>query len=88
MQNWIDQSQEILKEKFCEIFNKKYEVHFQNSYRTWLSKYKDNQEFMMNAKIFLKSLQFIRSTVKMKINSKDQLASINITENLINKKNN
>jgi hypothetical protein len=43
---------------------------------------------MMNAKIFLKSLQFIRSTVKMKINSKDQLASINITENLINKKNN
>ncbi len=86
LNNWVNQANLVIKEKFEEIFMKKYlEENFQIILKTWIAKYKDNTDFILNAKVFLKNLHFIRNTIKAKVTASDSLSYMNLTDTLINK---
>lgn len=86
LQNWVNQTNSILKEKFEEIFEFKYtEEVFRTSLKNWITKYKDNTDFILNAKVLFKNLQYIKNTIRAKITASDSLSYINLTDALINK---
>jgi hypothetical protein len=88
LQNWVDAASQIIKEKYEELFEAKYkEDEFNNTLKLWLIKYKDNNEFLLNAKVLLKNLQTIRTTIKNKITESDTLSYVNLTDMLIQKAN-
>jgi len=53
-------------------------------------KFKDNSDFLLNAKFLFKNLSLIRSTIRSKILTSDSLSYLNLTDTLISrcKKNN
>jgi hypothetical protein len=86
LQNWVRQAHNILREKFEEVYEYKYdEVFFKNCLKNWMTKYKDNAEFILNAKFLFKNLQIIRNTIKTKITASDSLSYMNLTDVLISK---
>jgi len=88
LQNWVDAASQIIKEKYEELFETKYkEDDFNNTLKFWLIKYKDNNEFLLNAKVLLKNLQTIRTTIMNKITESDTLSYVNLTDMLIQKAN-
>ena len=58
LRNWVDAASQVLKEKFEEIFENKYfEDEFETTLKSWMTKYKDNNEFILNSKVLFKNLQ-------------------------------
>ncbi len=88
LRNWVDAASQVLKEKFEEIFGKKYyDEEFETTLKHWMTKYKDNNEFILNSKVLFKNLQNIRNTIRNKITESDSLSYVNLTETLIQKAN-
>lgn len=86
LKNWVLQANNILKEKFEETFDMKYEeTFFKKSLKVWVNDYKENSEFLLNSKFLFKNLQYIKNTIKSKITSNDSLSYMNLTDVLINK---
>jgi hypothetical protein len=86
LQNWVDQSLIVIKEKYEEIFQLKYSPeNFDSALKVWITKYKDNNEFILNSKVLFKNLQIIRNTIKTKLTVSDSLSYVNLTDSLINK---
>ena len=86
LHNWVNQTNQIMKDKFEEVYEVKYsEENFRMMLKNWLVKFKDNIDFVLNAKVLFKNLQYIRNTIKTKITSSDSLSYINLTDMLVNK---
>jgi hypothetical protein len=86
LKNWVHQAHNIVKEKFEEVYEVKYDdTIFKKSLKNWLQNFKDNQEFLLNSKFLFKNLQHIKNTVKSKITANDSLSYMNLTDVLINK---
>lgn len=87
LQNWVTQSNLVIKEKFEEVFRIKCDNEFnlKEHLSQWINKYKENHEFILNTKVLLKNIQHIRSTIKTKLTASDSLSYINLTELMINK---
>jgi len=89
LKNWVTAVKEILIKKYIEIFEEEYnENTFQSQLTTWLIKYKENNDLILNAKVLFKALAILRSTIKSKIISSDSLSYMNLTDMLIAKSKN
>ncbi len=88
MIEWVNDTLNIIKEKFEQVYGIKYKKDYFNvSFKKWVIKFKDNQDFLMNAKVFYKILNYTRTTIKSKISESDSLSNVSLTDLLINKVN-
>lgn len=86
MVEWINDTKGIIKEKFEQVYGIKYKNdNFIGTFRKWINKFKDNQDFIMNAKMFYRILVYTRNTIKSKILESDSLSNTSLTDLLINK---
>lgn len=83
---WVNSTKQLIEEKYEQIFGEKYdEENFQTQINSWLIKFKDNQDLLLNIKLLHKSLVNMKSMIKSKIISSDPLCYTNLTDSLINK---
>jgi hypothetical protein len=84
--NWVQQTQNIIKEKFEEVYEIKYnEEKFREVMLVWLAKYKEDHDFMLNMKVLFKILHHTKNTIKSKLIASDSLSYLSLTDLLVNK---
>lgn len=84
--NWVNHTNLVLKEKYEESFNQKYdEANFKVHLLKWMNTYKENEDFILNMKMLYKHFNIIRNTIEVQVTSNDPLSYSNLTENLIKK---
>lgn len=84
--NWVNHTNLVLKEKYEESFNQKYdEANFKVQFLKWMNTYKENEDFILNMKMLYKHFNIIRNTIEVQVTSNDPLSYSNLTENLIKK---
>ena len=84
--NWVNHTNLVLKEKYEESFNQKYDAaNFKVHLLKWMNTYKENEDFILNMKMLYKHFNIIRNTIEVQVTSNDPLSYSNLTENLIKK---
>lgn len=84
--NWVNHTNLVLKEKYEESFNQKYdEANYKVHLLKWMNKYKENEDFILNIKMLYKHFNIIRNTIEVQVTSNDPLSYSNLSENLIKK---
>jgi hypothetical protein len=86
LNNWVNETNYILEEKFEKVFEIKYEEKsFQMTLQKWLIKYNDKPDFKLNAIVLFRLFEDMRSTIKAKLSASDSLSYLSLTDSLVTK---
>lgn len=86
LKGWTSSTKALIEEKYDQIFGEKYDEDvFESQINSWIVKYKDNSDLILNIKVLQKNIQHMKTTIKTKIVSSDPLCYTNLTDSLISK---